>query len=82
MDFFNQATKRDLNTLLNNASKFKLIILWGEKGNGKTYTTHSVLRENNIKTKDIIFSDENMVSFEMLGVSSSINYEDAILIEY
>ena len=64
MSFFNQVTENHLNVLLNNASKFKLIILWGEKGNGKTFIAQSVLKKNHIKTKDIIFSEENLTFFE------------------
>lgn len=82
MSFFNQPTENHLNVLLNNSSTFKLIILWGEKGNGKTFTAHSVLKKNHIKTKDIIFSEENIASFEQLEYPTfSIYDEDAILIK-
>ncbi len=82
MSFFNQTTESHLNVLLHNTSMFKLIILWGEKGNGKTFIAQSALQKNHIKTKDIIFSEENMVSFEQLDYPAiSIHDEDAILIK-
>lgn len=82
MSFFNQETENNLNILLNNTSIFKLIILWGEKGNGKTFIAKSVLQQNCVKTKNIVFSEENMVSFEQLEYPVlSIYDEDAVLIK-
>lgn len=78
---FNRTTENQLNELFNNASPFKLIILWGEKGNGKTYAADHVLKRNHIKTKNIIFSEENIVSFELLENSTPVQDEDAVLIE-
>lgn len=83
MDFFNQTVKDNLNSLLKNASEFKLIILWGEKGNGKTYSAHSVLQANHIRTKDIIFSEESIFPLELPeNLFASIHDEDDILIYY
>lgn len=82
MKFFNQTLEDDFNIILKNTNQFKMIVLWGEKGNGKTFTTYSVLHESQIKTKDIIFSEENVVFFDILeSMSSSLPDEDAILIE-
>lgn len=81
MFFFNEETKDNLNFLLKGTSLFKLIVLWGEKGNGKTFITHLALGENHVMTKDIIFSQENIVTFELLENCTSIHDEDAILIE-
>lgn len=79
---FNRTTENQLNELLNTTFPFKLIVLWGEKGIGKTYIVNHVLKKNRFKTKDIIFSEENMVLFELLQNSTSIQDEDAVLIEY
>lgn len=82
MDFFNQTVKNRLIALLKNCVPFKLIILWGERGNGKTFTTHLALQENHIKTKEVIFSEENVAPFELPEYSvSPIHDEDAILIQ-
>lgn len=81
MSSFNWATENQLNELLNNTSPFKLIVLWGKKGIGKTYAVNHVLKENRIKTKDVIFFEENIVSFELLENSTSMQDEDAVLIE-
>ena len=82
MDFFNQTNENILNKLFNNASTFKLIILWGEKGNGKTFTAYSALQTNHIKTKDIIFSEENILPLNLSeNLSLPINDEDAVLIQ-
>lgn len=83
MFFFNETTANNLNVLLNNDYSFKLIILWGERGNGKTFTIHSVLENNHIKTKEIIFSEENMFPFNIVeSLSTPINDEDTVLIQY
>lgn len=82
MDFFNQITKHSLNAFFQNTSSFKLIILWGHRGGGKTYTAHSVLLENHIKTKDIIFSEDNMLPFNFQdNLESYFLDEDAILVQ-
>jgi len=81
MFFFNQKIKNTLNILLNSTSLLKIIVLWGERGNGKTFTIQSALRENHIKTKEIIFSEDDIISYE-LPETMSIYDEDAILIEY
>ena len=82
MHFFIQPIKKYFNTTLKNTNAFKLIILWGEKGNGKTFTAHSILHENNIKTKDIILSEENIIFFDIFEpISPAIPDEDSILIE-
>ena len=83
MFFFNETTANNLNVLLNNDYSFKLIILWGERGNGKTFTIHSVLGNNHIKSKEIIFSEENTFPFDIVeSLSTPINDEDTVLIQY
>lgn len=82
MNFFNQTVTDRLSALLKNSAPFKLIILWGERGNGKTFSAHLALQENQINTKEIIFSEENVAPFELPENSLfSINDEDAILIQ-
>ena len=83
MFFFNETTANNLQGLLNNDHLFKLIILWGEKGNGKTFTIRSVFGNNHIKTKEIIFSEENTFPFDIVeSLSTPINDEDTVLIQY
>lgn len=82
MNFFNQTVTDRLSALLKNSVPFKLIILWGERGNGKTFSAHLALQENQINTKEIIFSEENAAPFELSENSLfSIHDEDAILIQ-
>lgn len=82
MNFFNQAVTNKLSALLKNSDPFKLIILWGERGNGKTFSAQLALQENQIDTKEIIFSEENVAPFELPENSLfSIHDEDAILIQ-
>lgn len=83
MDYFNQTIKDNLNNFLNNTSKFKMVVLWGKSGNGKTYAVNSVLQENHIKTKNVIFSEDNILPLELQEkVFSSVHDEDALLIQY
>lgn len=72
MSHFNSDAKSELQRALHSEEGFKLIILWGDKGGGKTYITHSVLGDNAITINDIVFSTE---SFFPLGTFS---YEEWI----
>lgn len=79
----NEATESTLQESLNNESMFQLIILWGEKGNGKTFAIHSTLENRHIPTKDIIFSEDNTFPSDTGGgLSTPVGDEDAILIRY
>lgn len=60
MDFVDKNKNNELKELLNSDFAFKLVVLWGEQGFGKTHMIHSVLEANNIKTKNIIFFAENI----------------------
>lgn len=81
MFFFNEIAAIRLNELLNDVSLFKLIILWGEKGNGKTFVANSALGNNHIETKELLFSEENIFPFNSTeNLSISTNDEDAVLI--
>lgn len=82
MNFFNQTVIDKLSALLKNSVPFKLIIIWGERGNGKTFSAHLALQENQINIKEVIFSEENVAPFELPENSLfSIHDEDAVLIQ-
>ena len=51
MNFFNQTVIDRLSALLKNSVPFKLIVIWGERGNGKTFSAHLALQENQINPK-------------------------------
>ena len=83
MFFFNEPAVNNLKKLLNDTSSFKMIVLWGEKGNGKTFAIHSALKNSPVKIKDFVFSEENIASFEMTeNLSIPVDDEDAFLIQY
>lgn len=59
MSYFNSYVKKELQLAINKEEKFKLIVLWGTQGSGKTYITHATLNDCNININDIIFSSES-----------------------
>ena len=77
MNYFNQTAENSLKELFNNTDPFKMIILWGERGNGKTFIAHSVLKELSIKVKDITFFEENILPLNLFEDQSSIIYDEA-----
>ena len=82
MFHFNKKFEEQLKDIFDNSSMFNLIIIWGEKGVGKTFLSQSFLQLNDIKYKNIIFSDENVLPF---GFNDEINFllndENAILMQ-
>lgn len=82
MNFFNQINEDKLNTFFDSTDNFKLIILWGAQGAGKTFLVHSVLQESHIKIKDIIFSEDNIVPFDLPANISSPFYNEADILIY
>ena len=64
MFHFNMAIENKLKVILDNNSIFNLIIIFGEKGCGKSFLVYSVLQSSNIKYKTINFSSEPVISLE------------------
>ncbi len=57
---FNIEASEQLQSITNNKEYFKIIILWGDQGTGKTYVAKNILDRNGINTYDIIFSTESL----------------------
>ncbi len=81
--FFNKDIELELNTFLNNSALFNLIVLWGEKGNGKTFVINSVLQKYNIKRKNIIFLEDNIIPLDSdNNLFTPYKDEDTIFMEF
>ena len=81
MFHFNKKFEDKLKDIFNNSSMFNLIIIWGEKGVGKTFLSQSFLELNDIKYKNIFFTDENVLPFGFDDISISLNDENAIFMQ-
>ena len=76
MFHFNMAIENKLKVILDNNSIFNLIIIFGEKGCGKSFLVYSVLQSSNIKYKTINFSSEPVISLEFDNKIKLINSDE------
>ena len=65
MFHFNKKFEDKLKDIFNNSSMFNLIIIWGEKGVGKTFLSQSFLELNDIKYKNIFFTFYDIFNLRM-----------------
>lgn len=66
MENINKDTYLKLESELSADKTFKLIVLHGESGSGKTQIVHSVLNKLNMASSDILFSFERFFPFGLL----------------